>query len=94
MMCFSGAYLNKCILLLQSAVRATIHLSPSSLSVSPLLSDGKYHEQIRIAEDATGHSYETLFKPYISSSLTEVWVQDPYIRHTHQVRALFFIKVL
>ncbi|XP_031725429.1 MIT domain-containing protein 1 [Anarhichas minor] len=47
--------------------------------------DGKYHEQIRIAEDATGYSYEVLFKPYVSSLLTEVWVQDPYIRHTHQL---------
>lgn len=52
-----------------------------------LLPDGKYHEQIRIAEDATGYSYEALFKPYISSLLTEVWVEDPYIRHIHQVRA-------
>ncbi|XP_029980856.1 MIT domain-containing protein 1 [Sphaeramia orbicularis] len=47
--------------------------------------DGKYHEQIKIAEDATGYSYEVLFKPYISSTLTEVWVEDPYIRHTHQL---------
>ncbi|KAL4656947.1 MIT domain-containing protein 1 isoform X1 [Arapaima gigas] len=46
---------------------------------------GKYHEQIKIAEDATGFSYETLFKPYISQVLTEVWVQDPYIRYTHQL---------
>lgn len=52
------------------------------------LIDGKYHEQIRISEDATGYSYEVLFKPYISSALTEVWVEDPYIRHTHQVRVL------
>lgn len=49
------------------------------------MSDGKYHEQIKISEDATGYSYESLFKPYISSALTEVWVEDPYIRHTHQV---------
>lgn len=53
------------------------------------VSDGKYHEQIRIAEDATGYSYEALFKPYISSLLTEVWVEDPYIRHVHQVRTFF-----
>lgn len=53
-------------------------------------SDGKYHEQIRISEDATGHSYEALFKPYISSTLTEVWVEDPYIRHTHQVPSMFY----
>lgn len=51
----------------------------------PLLLDGKYHEQIKISEDSTGYSYEVLFKPYISSSLAEVWVEDPYIRHIHQV---------
>ncbi|XP_071775873.1 MIT domain-containing protein 1 isoform X2 [Centroberyx gerrardi] len=53
--------------------------------VNQLKEDGKYHEQIRIAEDATGYSYEALFKPYISSTLTEVWVEDPYIRHIHQL---------
>ncbi|XP_061548050.1 MIT domain-containing protein 1 [Phycodurus eques] len=47
--------------------------------------DGKYHEQVRIADDATGYSYEAVFKPYISGALTEVWVEDPYIRHTHQL---------
>ncbi|KAM9850834.1 MIT domain-containing protein 1 [Aulostomus maculatus] len=53
--------------------------------VNQLKEDGKYHEQMRIAEDATGYSYEVLFKPYISSALTEVWVEDPYIRHIHQL---------
>ncbi|KAM4560990.1 MIT domain-containing protein 1 isoform 1-T1 [Fundulus diaphanus] len=53
--------------------------------VNQLKEDGKYHEQIKIPEDATGYSYETLFKPYISSTLSEVWVEDPYIRHTHQL---------
>lgn len=53
--------------------------------VNQMKEDGKYHEQIKIAEDATGYSYDSLFKPYISSLLTEVWVQDPYIRHIHQL---------
>lgn len=53
--------------------------------VNQMKEDGKYHEQIRIAGDATGYSYEALFKPYISSALKEVWVEDPYIRHTHQL---------
>ncbi|KAK2839984.1 hypothetical protein Q5P01_013724 [Channa striata] len=53
--------------------------------VNQLREDGKYHEQIRILEDATGYSYESLFKPYISSTLSEVWVEDPYIRQTHQL---------
>ncbi|KAL6484837.1 hypothetical protein MHYP_G00068820 [Metynnis hypsauchen] len=47
--------------------------------------EGKYHEQIKITEDTTGFSYETLFKPYIKEGLTEVWVEDPYIRHVHQL---------
>ncbi|XP_059820458.1 MIT domain-containing protein 1 isoform X3 [Hypanus sabinus] len=46
---------------------------------------GKYHEQIKIPEDATGFSYEKLFKPYLDSFVTEVWVEDPYIRHVHQL---------
>lgn len=41
-------------------------------------------------EDAIGYSYESLFRPYVSSALTEVWVEDPYIRHTHQVSDWFF----
>ncbi|XP_056291839.1 MIT domain-containing protein 1 isoform X2 [Pseudoliparis swirei] len=53
--------------------------------VNQMKEDGKYHEQIRISEDATGYSYEVLFKPYMSGLLTEVWVQDPYVRHTHQL---------
>lgn len=53
--------------------------------VNQMKEEGKYHEQIKIAGDATGYSYEALFKPYISSALTEVWVEDPYIRHTHQL---------
>ncbi|XP_046902652.1 MIT domain-containing protein 1 [Hypomesus transpacificus] len=53
--------------------------------VNQLKEEGKYHEQIRIAENSTGYSYEVLFKPYISEDLTEVWVEDPYIRHIHQL---------
>ncbi|KAJ8013293.1 hypothetical protein DPEC_G00051750 [Dallia pectoralis] len=53
--------------------------------VNQLKEEGKYHEQIRIAEDATGYSYESLFRPYISEGLTEIWVEDPYIRHIHQL---------
>ncbi|KAJ8350319.1 hypothetical protein SKAU_G00254490 [Synaphobranchus kaupii] len=47
--------------------------------------EGKYHEQIKIAENATGYSYDILFRPYINETLTEVWVEDPYIRHIHQL---------
>ncbi|XP_073470790.1 MIT domain-containing protein 1-like isoform X1 [Aquarana catesbeiana] len=47
--------------------------------------EGKYHKQIKIVENSTGYSYENLFKPYVDETLTEVWVEDPYIRHTHQL---------
>ncbi|XP_059138353.1 MIT domain-containing protein 1 isoform X3 [Peromyscus eremicus] len=46
--------------------------------------DGKYHKQIKIEENATGFSYESLFKEYLHETVTEVWIEDPYIRQTHQ----------
>ncbi|TKC41881.1 hypothetical protein EI555_011394 [Monodon monoceros] len=45
---------------------------------------GKYHKQIKIEENATGFSYESLFQEYLNETVTEVWIEDPYIRHTHQ----------
>ncbi|KAM8820245.1 MIT domain-containing protein 1 [Eudromia elegans] len=47
--------------------------------------DGKYHKQIKIDENATGFSYESLFREYLNEIVTEVWVEDPYIRHIHQL---------
>ncbi|XP_041512221.1 MIT domain-containing protein 1 isoform X2 [Microtus oregoni] len=47
--------------------------------------DGKYHKQIKIEENATGFSYESLFKEYLHETVTEVWIEDPYIRQTHQL---------
>ncbi|XP_072705777.1 MIT domain-containing protein 1 isoform X3 [Ciconia boyciana] len=46
--------------------------------------DGKYHKQIRIEENATGFSYEKLFQEYLTEIVSEVWVEDPYIRQVHQ----------
>ncbi|XP_032811499.1 MIT domain-containing protein 1 isoform X2 [Petromyzon marinus] len=46
---------------------------------------GKYHEQLRIADNATGFSYVKLFGPYLDETVSEVWVEDPYIRHIHQL---------
>ncbi|XP_013378270.1 PREDICTED: MIT domain-containing protein 1 isoform X3 [Chinchilla lanigera] len=47
--------------------------------------DGKYHKQIKIEENATGFGYESLFKEYLNGTVTEVWIEDPYIRQTHQL---------
>ncbi|XP_020007849.1 MIT domain-containing protein 1 isoform X3 [Castor canadensis] len=46
--------------------------------------EGKYHKQIKIEENATGFSYESLFKEYFNETVTEVWIEDPYIRQIHQ----------
>ncbi|XP_063999634.1 MIT domain-containing protein 1 isoform X2 [Pogoniulus pusillus] len=46
--------------------------------------DGKYHKQIRIEENATGFCYEKLFQEYLNETVSEVWVEDPYIRQAHQ----------
>ncbi|NXC79511.1 MITD1 protein, partial [Cercotrichas coryphoeus] len=48
------------------------------------LSDGKYHKQVRIEENATGFSYEKVFREYLTEIVSEVWVEDPYIRQVHQ----------
>ncbi|XP_039723083.1 MIT domain-containing protein 1 isoform X2 [Pteropus medius] len=47
--------------------------------------DGKYHKQIKIDENAIGFSYESLFQEYLSDTVTEVWIEDPYIRYIHQL---------
>uniref|UniRef100_A0A8C5XAF9 Microtubule interacting and trafficking domain containing 1 n=1 Tax=Malurus cyaneus samueli TaxID=2593467 RepID=A0A8C5XAF9_9PASS len=47
--------------------------------------DGKYHKQIRIEENATGFGYEKLFQEYLTEIVSEVWVEDPYIRQVHQL---------
>ncbi|XP_063161054.1 MIT domain-containing protein 1 isoform X5 [Candoia aspera] len=46
--------------------------------------DGKWHKQIKIEENSKGFSYEKLFQEYLNETVTEVWVEDPYIRQAHQ----------
>lgn len=47
--------------------------------------DGKYHEQIHIEHNSTGHSFENIFGRFLDKSVSEVEVEDPYIRNVHQV---------
>ncbi|XP_038613224.1 MIT domain-containing protein 1 isoform X2 [Tachyglossus aculeatus] len=47
--------------------------------------DGKHHRQIKIEDNATGFGYESLFRRYLTEAVTEVWVEDPYVRHVHQL---------
>ena len=46
---------------------------------------GKYHEKIEITDGQCGRSYSRIFSKYIDDKLTEVTVNDPYIRTHHQV---------
>ncbi|XP_062616833.1 MIT domain-containing protein 1-like [Saccostrea cucullata] len=46
---------------------------------------GKQHEQIQIESNNTGYSYERLFSRFLNQFVTEVEVEDPYIRSNHQI---------
>jgi hypothetical protein len=46
---------------------------------------GKYHEQILIENDSTGHSYKNLFGRFLDEEVTYIEVEDPYVRSFHQV---------
>ncbi|OWA55621.1 putative MIT domain-containing protein 1, partial [Hypsibius exemplaris] len=45
-----------------------------------------YHEQIIIEEDAVGFGLEKVFLQYLDQNLTEVEIDDPYIRANHQIQ--------
>ena len=47
---------------------------------------GKYHEQLHITENSTGHSYNSVLGRFLDGQVTVVEVEDPYIRAAHQVR--------
>ncbi|NXU65182.1 MITD1 protein, partial [Horornis vulcanius] len=75
--------------LLLQVVKATTdetkkHRYRQKISEFTFLLDGKYHKQIRIEENATGFGYEKLFHEYLTEIVSEVWVEDPYIRQVHQ----------
>ena len=56
---------------------------------------GKFHEQLRIQNDSTGHSYESLFGRFLDEDVTKVTLEDPYIRSHHQILNLLrFFELL
>ncbi|NWW78445.1 MITD1 protein, partial [Climacteris rufus] len=59
------------------------HRYRQKISELSFFSDGKYHQQIRIEENATGFGYEKLFHEYLNEIVSEVWVEDPYIRQLY-----------
>nr|XP_034836539.1 MIT domain-containing protein 1-like [Maniola hyperantus] len=46
--------------------------------------EGKFHEQVHIENDSTGHGYKTLFGRFLDEEVEYVVVEDPYIRSFHQ----------
>ncbi|GJQ73929.1 hypothetical protein Trydic_g18863 [Trypoxylus dichotomus] len=52
--------------------------------VAKLKEEGKYHEQINIANNSTGYSYQSVFGHFLDEEVIEVKVEDPYIRSFHQ----------
>ena len=42
-------------------------------------------QYVQIKEGSTGHSYHSLLKEYLDGNVTEVTVEDPYIKAKHQV---------
>ncbi|XP_037086902.1 MIT domain-containing protein 1-like isoform X2 [Pollicipes pollicipes] len=45
---------------------------------------GKYHEQVHIEDNSTGHSYESVLGRFLDGRVRSVEVEDPYIRSVHQ----------
>lgn len=47
--------------------------------------EGRYHELIHIKENETGFGYERVFGSYLDHTITEVQVEDAYIRNFPQI---------
>lgn len=56
--------------------------------ISQLKGQGKYHEQITIENNSTGHSYDVIFNRFLDADVISVQIEDPYIRAFHQVSKL------
>lgn len=56
--------------------------------ISQLKEQGKYHEQITIENNSTGHSYDVIFNRFLDVDVISVKIEDPYIRAFHQVSSL------
>jgi len=54
-------------------------------SLAKVKKAGNFHEQIKIAENSTNHSYYSIFKPYLDDILSQIWIEDAYIRSHHQI---------
>ena len=57
---------------------------PVEVSAPALEPEGRTERHYTIAYGDTGHSYDTIFGPYLPGAKSVV-VEDPYIRMPHQV---------
>ena len=56
---------------------------------------GNFHEQIRISENSSGHSYQSLFGHFLDCDVKSIHIEDPYIRAHHQiVNFLRFVELV
>jgi ATP-dependent Lon protease len=72
---------------IQSPVREALQVASVTVSPPQLRTNGSERPEERhytIAYGDTGHSYDTIFGPYLPGATT-VTVEDPYIRSGHQI---------
>lgn len=46
---------------------------------------GQYREHMKIENGSTGHDYNSLFGRFLDVTVTQIQIEDPYIRSAHQV---------
>lgn len=56
---------------------------------APQQQQQQLEKSIKIKDGDTGYSYTTVFSSYLNNSV-KVLIEDPYIRHKHQVGSIFF----
>lgn len=60
---------------------------------APQQQQQQLEKSIKIKDGDTGYSYTTVFSSYLNNSV-KVLIEDPYIRHKHQVGSIFFFIVI
>lgn len=49
-------------------------------------SSGKYREHMKIEAGAVGHGYGSVFGRFLDATVTQIRIEEPYIRTFHQVK--------
>lgn len=53
------------------------------------ISKGQLVDKRHIIENSTGHSYDTVFGKYLKDDVTEISLDEPYIRENYQVSTYY-----